>query len=80
MPPSSTNGIITQYQVNYSSDSGDNFMLQSTTNNGLTYTVTGLDSNTTYEFQLRAFTVVGSGPSSNGVIACTCKLLCILVL
>ena len=65
-----TNGIITHYQVQYrrsDSSNSSTFTSVSTTNIILTYTVTELTSDTEYEFRVRAFTVVGHGPSSNGV-------------
>ena len=74
MPPEMPNGIITQYQVQYSkSDSSSDFNSSNNSNTNLTYTVTELLSNTEYVFRVRAFTIVGHGPSSNEVIRYTSK-------
>ena len=75
MPPNTPNGMITHYQVQYrKSDSSSNVTSLNITNDDLTYTVTGLTSNTDYVFQVRAFTVVGHGIHSNEVISYTSKL------
>ena len=47
MPPNPPNGIITQYQVEYRSDTSG-FMLLQPSNVDLMHTVTGLSSNTQY--------------------------------
>ena len=70
MPPDPPNGIITQYQVEYRSNSSG-FELLQPTNVDLTRTVTGLSSNTQYVFRIIAFTVEGNGPASNTVGAHT---------
>ena len=77
--PQMPNGIITHYQVQYrrsdsSSSSSSTFTSLSTTSVILTYTVTELISDTEYVFRVRAFTVVGHGPSSNEVTRYTSKL------
>ena len=75
MPPDTPNGIITQYQLQYwRSDSSTNITLLNITNDTLTYTVTGLSSNTEYVFTVKAFTVVGHGDTSNEVTGYTGKL------
>ena len=75
MPPNTTNGIITQYQVQHRrSDNSTNITSLNITNDNLTYTVTGLSSNTEYVFTVRAFTVVGHGNASNEVTDYTGKL------
>ena len=75
MPPDTTNGIITQYQLQYRrSDSITNIISLNITNDTLTYTVTGLSSNTEYVFTVRAFTVVGHGNASNEVTDYTGKI------
>ena len=75
MPPDTTNGIITQYQLQYwRSDSSTNITPLNITNDTLTYTVTGLSSNTEYVFIVRAFTAVGHGNASNEVTDYTGKL------
>ena len=75
-PPQMTNGIIIHYQVQYrrSDSSSSTFTSLNTTNAILTYTVTGLTSDTDYVFRVRAFTVVGHGPSSNEITHYTSKL------
>ena len=66
MPPNITNGIITQYQLQYRrSDSSSYIISLNITNDTLTYVVTGLTSDTEYVFRVRAFTVVGHGNASN---------------
>ena len=75
MPPDTPNGIITQYQLQYRrSDSSTNITSLNVTNDTLTYTVTGLSSNTEYLFTVRAFTVVGHRNASNEVTDYTSKL------
>ena len=75
MPPNTPNGIIIQYQLQYRrSDSSTNITSLDVTNDTLTYTVTGLSSNTEYLFTVRAFTVVGHGKASNEVTDYTSKL------
>ena len=75
MPPNTPNGIITQYQLQYRrSDSSTNITSLDIANDSLTYTVTGLSSNTEYVFTVRAFTVVGHGNASNEVTNYTGKL------
>ena len=77
MPSDSPNGIITQYQVQYRrTDSGDRYSSNqvNTLSTNLTYTVTGLTTNTKYLLRVRAFTVAGRGPSSNVVTVFVGKL------
>ena len=75
MPPDTPNGIITQYQLQYRrSDNTTNTTSLNIANDNLTYTVTGLSSNTEYVFTVRAFTVVGHGITSNVVTDYTGKL------
>ena len=75
MPPDRPNGIITQYQIQYRrSDNSTNITSPNLTNNTLTYTVTGLSSNTKYVFTVRASTVVGYGNASKAVTDYTSKL------
>ena len=75
MPPVTPNGIITQYQIQYwRSDSSTNITSLIIANDTLTYTVTGLSSNTEYVFRVRAFTVVGHGNTSNVITAHLGKL------
>ena len=75
MQPDTPNGIITQYQLQYSrSTSHTNITSLNISNANMTYTVTGLSSNTEYMFTVRAFTVVGHGNASNEVTDYTGKL------
>ena len=75
MPPNTTNGIITQYQLQYwRSENRTNITSLDIANDNLTYTVTGLSSNTEYVFTVRAFTAVGHGNASNEVTDYTGKL------
>ena len=77
MSPDKPNGIITQYQVQYRrADNSSRFTSLNRTYANLKYTVTGLTGNTKYVFRVRAFTVVGHGPSSNEVITYTSKYQC----
>ena len=74
-PPATTNGIITQYQIQYRrSDSSSDFDSLNMTNDDLTYTITELTSDTEYVFRVIAFTAVGHGSPSNEVTALTSKL------
>ena len=76
MPPAMLNGIITNYRVQYrrtdSSSSSYNSIHTWTTD--LTYTVTGLSTNTEYDFRVRADNVVGRSGSSNVVTTIVGKL------
>ena len=75
MPPDTPIGIITQYQLQYRrSDNTTNITSLNIANDNLTYTVTGLSSNTEYVFTVRAFTAVGHGNASNEVTDYTGKL------
>ena len=74
MPPEMPNGIITQYQMEYSSGNSSDFISLNISNSILTYAVTVLTSNTEYVFRVRAFTVVGHGPFSDEVTRYTSKL------
>ena len=75
MQPNTPNGIITQYQLQYRrSNSSTSITLLNITNDNVTYTVTGLSSNTEYVLTVRAFTVVGHGNASNEVTDYTGKL------
>ena len=75
IPPNTLNGIITHYQIQYwRNDSSTNIISLNTSSADLTYTVTGLTSDTEYVFRVRAFTVVGHGPLSNEITAHLGKL------
>ena len=69
MPPDPTNGIITQYRVQYSISDRDNYMSIDTNTNDLTYTVTELTTNTEYDFRVTADTRAGRSDLSNVVTA-----------
>ena len=73
MPPDSPNGIITNYQVQYSISDCDNYT-SIDTNTDPTYTVIGLSTNAEYDFRVRADTVVGRSDPSNVVTALVSKL------
>ena len=72
VPPKTSNGVITQYSIQYGETVIDNF--GSKKSNKLMGTVEGLSPDTTYTLQLRAHTKVGPGPPSSLTIK-TCKLL-----
>ena len=75
-PPDTPNGIITQYQIQYKrSDSSSDYASLNITTDNVTYTMTGLTSDTEYVFRVIAFTVEGHGPPSNKVRTLTSKLL-----
>ena len=78
MSPDPPNGIIRNYQVQYSISDRDNYNSINTMTNDLTYTVTGLSTNTEYDFRVRADTVVGRSDPSNVVTAFVGKLKYIL--
>ena len=79
MPPDPPNGIITQYQIQYRGTNSSSFSNNQVTTD-LTYTVTGLTTNTEYDFRVRAFTVVDRGPPSDIVTAFVSKLKYVLLL
>ena len=82
LPPDPPNGIITQYQVQYRRTNGrdrySNNQVDTMTTD-LTYTVTGLTTNTVYYLRVRGFTVVGHGPPSNVDTAFVGKLEYLMV-
>ena len=81
MTPDPPNGIIDQYQIQYRrSDSSDGYLSENISPPTLTYTVTGLTTNTEYEFRVRARTGHGRGVFSNMVIAFVGKLKYVLLL
>ena len=61
MTPIPTNGIITQYELQYRSFLGGSYTTLEPLNNAVIRTVTGLTFDTEYCFRVRAYTVVGSG-------------------
>jgi len=62
--PNPSNGIITGYQLEYGTNN-DSSLVSLPSNDELTHTVTGLSSNTEYQFRVAAITVVGRGPYSD---------------
>ena len=68
MSPDPPNGIIRNYGIQYSISDRD-YTSISTNTTVLTYTVTGLSTNTEYDFRVRANTVVGCSDPSNVVTA-----------
>ena len=75
MSPDPANGIIVNYRVQYSTSNHDSYTSIDTNTNDLTYTVTGLSTNTEYDFRVRADTVVGRSDPSNVVTALVGKLM-----
>ena len=75
MTPDPTNGIITQYQLQYRRCTGGSYTTLQPLNNEVTRTVTGLVVDTEYCFRVRAYTVIslGAGPWTNEVRGRTCK-------
>jgi len=71
--PNPTNGIITQYQLQYRRCSGGSYTTLQPLNTAVTRTVTGLTVNTEYCFRVRAYTVVGSGPWTAATRGKACK-------
>ena len=80
MPPDPPNGIITSYRVQYKRSDHSSYSSIDTMNTDLTYTVTGLTTNTEYDFRIRADTVVGRSDPSNVVTALVGKLKYVLLL
>ena len=73
MTPNPTNGIITEYRLQYKRcSSGDSFSVLHL-NTAVTRTVTGLAVDTEYCFRVRAFTVVKPGPWTDEVMGRTCE-------
>ena len=79
MSPDPPNGIIINYRVQYrrSDSSSPDYTSIDTNTTDLTYTVTGLSTNTEYDFRVRADTVAGRSYPSNVVTVFTGKLNCI---
>ena len=76
MPPDTPNGIIIQYEVQYSVNSTTSLINFTDTLMG---TVEGLSPGTIYTVQIRAYTRVGAGPFCSSVTVVTlpeCKLIC----
>ena len=73
MTPNPTNGIITQYQLQYRRCSDGSYTTLQPVNNAVIRTVSGLNVDTEYCFRVRAFTVVGSGSNTVVTRGRTCK-------
>ena len=71
--PNLTNGIITQYELQYRVCSDVDYITLSPLNNTVIRTVTGLTVGTEYCIRVRAYTVVGAGPWTDDVRERTCK-------
>ena len=68
MSPDTPNGIIIQYEVQYSVNSTTSLVNFTDT---LMVTVEGLSFSTIYIVQIRAYTRVGAGPFSNSITVMT---------
>lgn len=69
-PSSSGSSPLTNYAIQYSSDSGSTWSTVSKSTSTLTfYTVTGLTNGTTYQFRVAAITAVGTGSYTSSVSA-----------
>ena len=73
MPPDQSNGMIRSYRVQYKRSDRNMYNSIDTMNTDLTYTVTGLNTNTEYDFRARAETI-DRGNHSNIVTAFVGKL------
>ena len=71
----SRNGIITGFKLFYKKKTASGSLAMLRIDNGAIHdkTVTGLDKNTEYEFQVLAFTSTGDGPKSSPVLVRTMK-------
>jgi len=74
--PNMSNGIITQYDVEFKKTHGLLYDRLLPFGIGLEATITGLSPNTTYQFRVAAVTAVGRGPYTDVLNqATTCKSL-----
>ena len=73
MTPNLTNGIITQYQLQYRRCSYISYTTVYPLRNAVTRTVIRLSVDTEYCFRVRAFTVVGASPYTAVSRGRTCK-------
>ena len=71
MEPNVTNGIIINYQIQYRVAFTDQQYNSSQNITSLNYTVTGLSSNTEYEFRVVAATRVGFGDPTSSIFKFT---------
>ena len=74
MPPKTTNGVITQYSIQYGDTVINNFGNKVNTSETIFGAVEGLSPDTEYELNLRAHTSVGVGPPCSLTFK-TCKLI-----
>ena len=74
MPPETTNGVITQYSMQYSDTVINNFGNKVNTSDMWTGTIEGLSPDTEYELKLRAHTSVTDGLPASLTVK-TSKLL-----
>ena len=72
MEPDPTNGIITEYRLQYRRCSNSQLNVVRDLS-ALTHTVDGLDENIEYCFRVRALTRVGGGDLTDFVMARTCE-------
>jgi len=68
MAPDTPNGIIIQYEVQYS---GNGITSLVTFTDTLMGTIEGLSPDTIYTLQIRAYTRVGAGPFSDSITVMT---------
>ena len=76
--PETPNGIITSYRVQYKRSDRSSYTSIDTNTTDLTYTVTGLSTNTEYDFRVRANTVAGHSDPFNVVTAFVGKFFLLL--
>ena len=69
MSPDQHNGIIINYRVQHRRSNRNIYTSTDTRTNNLTYRVTGLKTNTEYDFRVRADTQAGRSHPSNVVTA-----------
>ena len=63
MPPEFPNGCITHYSIHYNGMDIDNFGSNANVSDKMIGTVDGLSPNTMYVFEMKAYTMMGAGPS-----------------
>ena len=71
MPPMMPNGIITQYNLEYTEQGNTLFSRNFLSFSQLSYTITRLTPGTTYELRVAAVTVVGRGPYATNITSTT---------
>ena len=75
LAPNVSSEIVIEYQVEYRRSSDSSFSHQSTSNNHLTTTVTGLSPNTEYQFRVAAVSAVGCKNSTDFITYSTFGML-----